>query len=178
MLKKYFHLILLPLLVIGLSSCQTQMNNAMEAKYKDVAVKVEHLFDNGNVNELDNYITENAVDHQIDTSMSKKPGLAGVKEMFSKMQKIFPDLHTTIHSVAASGDTVFVYATSTGTTSEPFMGMPANTKASWSGVDVMRFEGDKIAEHWGFMDVNEIMKMMQSQQEMGSNKSMMGKKKM
>ena len=177
MLKKYIPLILLPL-VIGLNSCQKKMNNAMEDKYKEINLKITEIFDNGNVDELDPYIAENAIDHGLDTSMTKKTGLAGIKEMAAGYHRIFPDGKTTIHSMAVSGDTLFCYYTSTGTTSEPFMGMPANTKMSMSGVDIVRFEGDKAAEHWGFMDVNDIAKMMQSQQpKMESNIPMMGKKK-
>jgi predicted ester cyclase len=178
MLKKYLPVALLPLLVIGLSSCQQKMNNAMEDKYKEINLKVSEIFDNGNVDELDSYIAENAVDHGLDTSMTKKTGLAGIKEMAAGYHKIFPDGKTTIHAMAVSGDTLFCYYTSTGTTSEPFMGVPANTKMSMSGVDVVRFEGDKAVEHWSFMDVNDITKMMQAQQAMmKSDMTMKGKKR-
>jgi predicted ester cyclase len=177
MLKKYIPLMLLPLAIV-LNSCQKKMDNAMEEKYKEINLKITEIFDNGNVDDLDSYIAENAVDHGLDTSMTKKPGLAGIKEMAAGYHKIFPNGKTTIHSMAVSGDTLFSYFTSTGTTSESFMGMPANTKMSMSGVDIVRFEGDKAAEHWSFMDVNDIAKMMQSQQpKMESNMPMMGKKK-
>ena len=173
-MKKYIFIIVLPL-IISLASCQPKMENGMEAHHKAAAAKVIAIFDSGNVDELDVIIAENAVDHQMDTSMSKQTGLAGVKEMFSKFHRIFPDMKTTVHSIAASGDTVFIHSTSVGTTSEPFMGMPANYKHTISGVDVLRFEGDKIVEHWGFVDVNEMMKMMQSQ--MPSDMPMKGNKK-
>jgi predicted SnoaL-like aldol condensation-catalyzing enzyme len=174
MQKQYLSLFILAL-ILSLAACQKNPINEKEAKYKAIATKMDAIFDNGNVDELDAIIAENAVDHQMDTSMTKQTGLAGVKETFSKFHKIFPDMKTTIHSIAVSGDTVFVYSTSVGTTSEPFMGMPANNKSTISGIDVVRFEGDKMVEHWGFIDMNDMMKMMQSQ--MPSDMPMTGKKK-
>jgi predicted ester cyclase len=164
MQKKYISLFLLSFM-LGLAACQPNKMNEKEAKYKDVVVKVNQAIDNGNVDALDNLITENAIDHQMDTSLSKKPGLAGIKEMLGMYHKIIPDMKTSIHSIAVSGDTAFAYFTSTGTPTKPFMGMPANIQITTNGVDVMRFEGNKIAEHWGFMDVNDMMKMMHSQKQ-------------
>ena len=42
------------------------------------------------------------------------------------------------------------------------MGMPANTKTSITMVDVVVFKGDKMAEHWGFMDMTDAMQMMKA----------------
>ena len=69
-------------------------------------------------------------------------------------------MKTTIHSIAVSGDTVFCYSTSVGTNTEPFMGLSANQKVVLNGVDIMRFEGDMNVEHWGFIDVMDMMNMM------------------
>ena len=174
MQNKYVFLFLLPLM-LGLAACQTNKMNEKEEMYKEVTRKINQIFDNGNVDELDSYITDNAVDHAMDTSMSKKQGLAGIKEMFSKFHKIIPDLKTIVHSIAVSGDTVFCYFSSVGISTESFMGMPANSKIIMSGVDIIRFEGDKAAEHWNFITPNEMVQMMKLQ--MKSDMPMMKKKK-
>jgi steroid delta-isomerase-like uncharacterized protein len=163
------NLVLFPLVII-FSSCQNNQINDMEAHHKAAVVKIFEVFDSGNVDELDAIIAENLVDHQLDTSITKKTGLAGTKELFNYFHRVFPDMKTTIHSMAVSGDTVFIHTTSVGTTSEPFMGMPANKKHSISGVDIIRFEGEKAVEHWGFIDVAEMMKMMQSPMESDNSK--------
>ncbi len=155
---KYLSLLFVPLFV--LISCQPQ--NPNEAKYKAAYVAINEILDQGKIDELDNYIAADAVDHQLDPSITSKTGLDGIKEMFRYYHRIFPDMKTTIHSMAVSGDTLFGYCTSGGTTSEPFMGMPANTETSVNMVDVVVFKGDKMAEHWGFMDMTEAMQMMQS----------------
>lgn len=159
MFKKFLIPLLIPFIVI-LTSCQT-MKSELQGKDKKVALKVMEIFDNGNVDELDNYVTQNSIDHQRDTTMTKKTGLAGLKEMFTKFHQIFPDMKTTIHSIAVAGDTVFVYSTSVGTSTQPFMGFPAGQKQTLNGVDVMRFKEEKIVEHWGFIDTNDMMRIVE-----------------
>ncbi len=160
--KKYFIITVLPLVII-FSACNNN-HNEMEEHHKAAVIKIFEIFDSGNVEELDAIIAEESIDHQLDTLLTKKTGLAGTKELFTYFHRVFPDMKITIHSMAVSGDTVFTHSTSVGTTSEPFMGMPANQKHSISGVDIVRFEGEKAVEHWGFIDIAEMMKIMQPMQ--------------
>jgi len=161
MYKKLLALLLITTVVIILS-CQSNDHNPMEAKYKAAYVAVNGIMDSGNIDELDAYIAEDAIDHQMDPSITTKTGLAGIKEVFKYYHNIFPDMKTTIHSMAVSGDTLFGYISSTGTASEPFMGMPAGTSQTMNAVDVVVFKDDKMVEHWGFMDMADVMMMMQS----------------
>ncbi len=159
---KYLSLFLIPLIVV-LTSCQNNMQNPNEAKYKAAYVAINKILDGGNVDDLGKYIAKDAVDHQLDPSASDKTGLDGIKEAFKYYHKVFPDMKTTIHSIAVSGDTLFGYITTTGTTTEPFMGMPAGQKQTINMTDVIVFNGDKMTEHWGFMDMSEAMSMMMMQ---------------
>ena len=158
--KKILILLLITTIVV-IISCQNHQN-PNEAKYKAAYVAVNGIMDSGNADELDAYIAEDAVDHQMDPNITTKTGLAGIKDVFKYYHNIFPDMKTTVHSMAVSGDTLFGYISSTGTTSEPFMGMPAGTSQTMNAVDVVVFKGDKMVEHWGFMDMSDVMKMMQS----------------
>ena len=160
MYKKLFALLLITTVVIILS-CQNH-HNPNEAKYKAAYVAVNNIMDSGNSDDLDAYIAEDAIDHQMDPSITTKTGLAGIKEVFNYYHNIFPDLKTTVHSMAVSGDTLFGYISSTGTTAQPFMGMPVGTEQTMNAVDVVVFKNDKMVEHWGFMDMGDVMKMMQS----------------
>lgn len=162
-MHKYFFslllLLLIPVLVYGQDMDQ---KSKMEANYKGVL----NALDKGDVSKLDNYITSDAVDHDLDPSVTKKTGLAGIKDMFTYYHKLFPDMKTTVHSIAISGDLLFGYITQSGTASEPYMGMPAGHKMSMSGIDLIRFKGDKAVEHWGFTSNEDIAKMM-TQDKMG-----------
>jgi predicted ester cyclase len=168
MYKKHLSvLFLLPIII--LFSCQ---GNQMEQKHKAAYVAINKILDGGNVDELDAYIAPDAVDHQLDPSITNKTGLAGIKEVFKYYHSIFPDMKTTIHSMAVSGDTLFGYCTSVGTASQPFMGMPAGEQMTLNAVDVVVFEGDMMKEHWGFMDMSDVMAMMQQSQMMGEVEGM------
>jgi len=169
MLKKLLGILMICSLII-LVSCQ---GNKMEQKYKAVYTAVNKIMDSGNADELDMYIAEDAVDHQLDPSITSKTGLAGIKDVFKYYHNIFPDMKTTIHSMAVSGDTLFGYCTSVGTASQPFMGMSAGSQMTMNAVDVVVFKGDKMAEHWGFMDMGDVMKMMKQSAMMGQEEGMM-----
>jgi predicted ester cyclase len=149
-------LLLIPALVNGQDMDQKSNESMYKATYKSIV----SALDKGQVDKLDEYIASDVVDHDVDPSMTTKTGLAAVKEMFNKYHKIFPDMKNTIHSIAISGNLLFAYVTFSGTTSEPYMGMPANKKMSMDSVDILRFEGDKVVEHWGFTSNTDIMKMM------------------
>jgi len=148
------------LLFLSLSVLVYSQNMDQASKYQSIYMGVVSALDKGEVDKLDAYIASDAVDHDIDPAMTKKTGLEGIKEMFKYYHKVFPDMKTTIHSMATSGDLLFAHITFTGTTSEPYMGMPANHKMSMDGVDIIRFKDDKAVEHWGFTANTDIMKMM------------------
>lgn len=169
MLKKLLGLLFLFSLII-LVSCQS---NQMEQKYRAAYIAINGIMDSGNADELDKYIAEDAVDHQLDPSITSNTGLAGIKDVFRYYHNIFPDMKTTIHSMAVSGDTLFGYCTSVGTASQPFMGMDAGSQMTLNAVDVVVFKGDKMAEHWGFMDMGDVMKMMQQSAMTGEQEGMM-----
>ncbi len=169
--RKYFLFLFVPLLVL-LTSCQN--NNQQNNKSREEAfIKVNEMLDSGNIDSLGNYIKEDAVDHQAQAMGATQQGLAGIKELFTKLHQVFPDMHTTVHSMAFSGDTMFAMVSSTGTTAQPFMGAPAGQKQTVNNVDVIRWDGDKMAEHWGYTDITDMM-MMQQQQDTTRN-NMMGK---
>lgn len=157
MYKNYFLMILIPLLTL-LTSCQNPQNQ-LDHQRKVNFVKVNEILASGNVDSLDNYITQDIVDHQSEVQ-GMGEGLAGVKNLFRNFHKVFPSLSITVRSMAITGDTLFAYVTFSGTPSEPFMGMPAGQPITNNSVDMVRYEGDKLAEHWGFIDMADIVQMM------------------
>jgi predicted ester cyclase len=151
-------------LLLSLTLCinaQEQQKGSMESKYKKVYNEAINILTNGKIGELDKIATQDMIEHDPSPTMSKKTGIDAVKEIFASYHKIFPDMKAKVHNVAVSGDYLFANVTFTGTTSEPYMGMPAGHKMTMDQVDLIRFKGDKIAEHWGFTSNTDIMKMMQ-----------------
>jgi predicted ester cyclase len=157
---KYFlsllMLLIIPLFVYG----QDMEQMSKDAKYKEVYNDVLNALTSGNINVLDKYVTSDFIEHDPSPTMTKKTGIDAVKEIFTSYHKIFPDMNAEVHNIAVSGDYLFAYLTFKGTTSEPYMGMPVNQKMTMNQVDLVRFKGDKIAEHWGFISNDDVMKMM------------------
>ncbi len=61
----------------------------------------------------------------------------------------FPDLRVTIDQVIADGDYVVVRWTATGTQTGPFFNLePSGVEATWTGINIFRFECGLIAESW------------------------------
>ena len=150
------------LLSIFLISCQQQnMTADNTAVNKAAMMKIYEALESGNVDSLGNYIAEDAVDHALDTMITKQQGLAGIKDQFAVFHTAFPDLKFTINAWGTSGDTLFAYYTFTGTNSGMMMGMPATNKSvSVNGVDIVVFKDGKAVEHWEVSDNLGMMKQL------------------
>lgn len=61
----------------------------------------------------------------------------------------FPDLRHTIEQVIANDDTVVIRWQAEGTNDGEFQGhAPTGKTATWTGVNIYRFECGRIAEEW------------------------------
>lgn len=166
-MKKYFFALLSFLLISVMIYGQDMDQMSMDTKYKMDYNEVLNALTSGKLDVLDKYIAPDFIEHDPSPVMSKKTGLDRIKEDFAAYHKIFPDMKAQVHSIAVSGDMLFAYLTFTGTTSEPYMGMPANHKMTMNSVDVIRFKGDKAVEHWGFTSNEDLAKMMPADKPMG-----------
>lgn len=120
----------------------------------------------GNLDDLDNYVAADAVDHQ--AMPDQPPGLAGMKMWVGEMRKAFPDLKITLDRVIAHGDEVAGLFTMTGTQEAPFMGMGSKGKSvNIQGIDWIRMENGKMVEHWGFIEEMKFMTQLGMMPEMG-----------
>ena len=65
----------------------------------------------------------------------------------------FSDLQTSVDEVIADGDYVAVHWTLTATQTGPFFDLePSGVRATWTGINIFRFECGKIAESWNESD--------------------------
>lgn len=163
---KYLFSLLLFFSVSVLVYSQDMDQVSMDTKYKMVYNEVLNALTSGKTDMLDNYLTSNFIEHDPSPTMSNKTGIERVKEDFASYHKAFPDMKSKVHTMAVSGNYLFVYLTFNGTSAEPYMGMPANHKMTMNSIDLIRFEGDKAAEHWGFTSNEDIMKMMSQEKSM------------
>ncbi|MGE5798251.1 MAG: ester cyclase, partial [Ignavibacteria bacterium] len=172
MKPNYFFLCSALLLLFFISACQTPQTEDPSIKQnKEIAAKLIDVFDKGDIVALDTLLTDDVVDHQLDTMFIKKTGKEGVKEMFAYFDKAVTGKKTTIHSMAVSGDTVMIYSTTVGTWADTLMDMPpTNKEIKFPGVDIVRISDGKVAEHWGFMDMAAMAQFMPPPMDKGKMK--------
>jgi len=114
----------------------------------------KEVFENGNLAAIDDLLTEDFIEHQAPPpGVEMKPGREGVKEFLKPYFAAFTDWSTNIDQLIQEGDTVVGHGHYTATHSGDFMGIPAtNKRITVEGIDIVRFEGDRAAEHWGLLD--------------------------
>lgn len=76
-------------------------------------------------------------------------------------QKAFPDGRMEIRDLILDGDKVWCYWVSTGTHSAEYLGIPATgRKVEYQGVDIYRFDGDRVAEGWAVPDALSLLRAL------------------
>jgi len=118
---------------------------------------LKEVFDNKNVEAIDELIDDKGVDH------TPWPGYgstkAEVKRGLSDFLKAFPDLKVVIDDVITEGNKVVIRSTMSGTNTGEFMNMPPTGKRveGIGGIDIVEVNGDKLGDHWGYVDNPSMM---------------------
>ncbi len=125
-----------------------------EQKNKEIVRKVEQLWIDGKLDQLDPYFAPN--DHSHDRPPMVPQGLAGAKMAHQGAMQSFKGRKLEVKDIFAEGDKVFVRNTFSATyvggvpgIPAPAGGAPIKDIESWS---VYRLKDGKIVEHWGLND--------------------------
>ncbi len=129
----------------------------------DIKAEMRRFFDEvvnaHDVDAIDGLVAPNFVEHEEMPGMP--PGVEGAKQFFSMMFQAFPDVHFELHDLIAEGDRAVSRSTMTGTHKGTFMDIPATGKrVEVQVIDIVRFDGDKAAEHWGVTDNAAMMQQL------------------
>ena len=115
-----------------------------------------------NAKDLESALTlfsPNYVEHSALPGMPS--GVEAVRAYFSMLFAGFPDVHATILDTIAEGDKVVLRASTEGTHTGPFLGIPPTGKhAKWSFIDISRIADGKIVEHWNETDQMSLMQQL------------------
>ena len=110
---------------------------------------IDEGFNRGNFDAWNDCFTETIIEHQYGLPST----LAGFKQAIAGLRAGFPDLHLEIDETVVSGDKLWVRMTAQGTHHGTFAGLaPTGKPFTIQVMDVVRFEGGKIVEHWGVPD--------------------------
>src|ERR1043165_7795111 len=85
--------------------------------HKDLARRFfKEVFDNGNLDAIDDLLVKDAVDHEKPPpGLTMKPGRGGVTQLCKAYVDAFKPMTTQIHDIYQDGDTVITRTTYTGT---------------------------------------------------------------
>lgn len=108
----------------------------------------------GDISKIDSFVSSDFIDHTDKGDM----GRDSLKAMITMMHNMVKDQKSETMRVLADDDYVFSWMRYTGT-SDGSLGMPAGAY-DMVAIEVAKFRDSKAIEHWNFMEVREMMKMM------------------
>jgi steroid delta-isomerase-like uncharacterized protein len=89
------------------------------------------------------------------------PGPEGAKRMAAAFRAAFPDLEVTEEDYVAEGARVAYRWAARGTHLGELFGIPATGKrVAFTGIEFLRLEGGKLAEHWDEVDVLGLLQQL------------------
>jgi len=165
---KKFLIIVSTGLICLLTSCNTNNTGGNSQGEKNIATihSINDAIESGDVNKLDQYIATDGVDHAGEHGDIK--GLDSIKANLKRLHDEYKDMKLEELQDAAGGDYVFSLTKFTGTNVVPSMGAPAGTSFDMNSVQVVKFDKDgKATEHWEYMTMGDMMKMMGGGNKMG-----------
>jgi len=128
-----------------------------EQKYRRL---IDEGFNKGNLAAVDEIVSADLKEHE-NMPPGITPGLEGLKILITGMRAGFPDQKSTIEDIAVDGDKIWSRIVIRATNTGPFMGMPPTGKRVTVDVmDLCRFSGGKIVEHWGLTDNLSMMQQL------------------
>ena len=127
---------------------------------KDLVSQAIDLISQGDLDELDQYIAEDMVDHN--PVPDQPPGLDGVKQWLAFVHESFENYSIEVDELIAEGDLVAIRGTTTFENHrEEFMGVPPTGRdATISGFGFFRVEDGMIVERWGVGDMLSLMQQL------------------
>jgi steroid delta-isomerase-like uncharacterized protein len=88
-------------------------------------------------------------------------GAEALKQIWSMLLRIYPDIHLTVEDLIAEGDKVVGRTTVTGTHRGDFMGVaPTGKSITYNEMFIFRFANGRVVETWGVVDVYAQMKQI------------------
>ena len=116
---------------------------------------IEHGFNGDRLDLLDEVLSADVVSHG---PVPIEPGREGLKSAMGALRAAFPDSHVTIDDLAFGGETIYRRWSIRGAHLGDLFGVPPSGRPiALSGVDVDRFEGGMVVEHWSFWDRAELL---------------------
>ena len=130
----------------GMNSAGVAANKALVLRFYD------EVWNKGNVEFAHTVFNDDYVRHDLRPTQAQ-PGPAGQAKIAADFRRAFPDLVFKVDLLLAEGDLVAARWTAAGTNTGKWGALEASGKAAtFSGVNIFRFRGGKVAEIWNHRD--------------------------
>jgi steroid delta-isomerase-like uncharacterized protein len=81
-------------------------------------------------------------------------GAQALKQVWGTLLRAYPDLHVTVEDVIVEADKLVCRNVVTGTHQGEYLGLPPTGRTvTYNEIFIFRFEGGRIAETWGVVDL-------------------------
>jgi predicted ester cyclase len=150
-------LILLILCTISTYSFSQNALKSTSQSYLEAAHAVNKAFVTGDISKIDDAVAADFVDH----SDRGDFGRDSLKAMIKTMHQQFPDMKAEIITESVNDNYVFMLMQTSGT-SNGEMGIPKGPFIM-QAIELLRFNKGKIVEHWSYMELRDIMKIISQQ---------------
>lgn len=124
-------------------------------KNLDASRVISNAFGTGDISGIDSVVASDFVDHTADRG---DVGRDSLKAMIVMVNREFPDSKMEVLREFADDDYVFSQMRFSGT-SNGAMGMPVGPY-DMRAIQVTKFKEGKAVEHWEYMEMGDMMKMM------------------
>ncbi len=158
-MKKYFLGMCFGVLCLCANSVLGQKTDKglSEKARKNLAAShvISDAFGSGDISKIDNVVAEDFVDHTDRGDMNRD----SLKAMIKMVHATNKDMKMEVIREMADDEYVFTWMRFTGTSDGSMMPAgPYDMKA----LQAVRFRDGKAVEHWEFMELRDMMKMMQA----------------
>lgn len=140
------------------ASCDNDKDEGMSDKTQknlDASRTISKAFETGDIGAIDSVVASDFVDHTDRGDM----GRDSLKAMIKLVHATNKDMNMKIIKEVADDEYVFTWMRFTGTSDGTMM--PAGPY-DMGAIEVTKLRDGKIVEHWEFMEMREMMKMMGS----------------
>ena len=122
-----------------------------EARFRRL---IDEGFTHGDMGVVDELMVPDCVEHQ----RGNASGTDGAKDVIRTLHRWMSEFTLTIEDLTAVGDMVWSRNRARGVNTGPVMGNPpTGRRVEVDVIDIVRFEGGRIVEHWGIADQMGLM---------------------
>ena len=152
-------------LLMSCADSKTESGTSEKAKKNlENSKAIAKMFEAKDFSKAGDYIATDAVDHA--GPMGPVKGLDSMLAMFKQFTEMTTDAKNEIVQGLSDDDYSMMWLKQSWTAKvdDPMMGMKAGDKGNMESIEVCKHNADgKITDHWSFMSMGDVMKMMPQQ---------------